>query len=91
MDNRSMDEKQSTRKGIVVPFLPCLVAFWGFHPYMFFHFFKCFFVTYILRWTAMPESVFPSSKVNVPMTTSKETKLGKRGEHPGTPLWGKHC
>ena len=34
------------RKGIVVPFLPCLVAFWGFHPYiMFFHFFKCFFVT----------------------------------------------
>ena len=27
------------RKGIVVPFLPCLVAFWGFHPYMFFHFF----------------------------------------------------
>ena len=27
-------------------FLPCLVAFWRFHPYMFFHFFKCFFVTY---------------------------------------------
>ena len=26
-------------KGIVVSFLPCLVAFWGFHPYMFFHFF----------------------------------------------------
>ena len=22
------------RKGIVVPFLPCLVAFWGFHPYV---------------------------------------------------------
>ena len=21
------------RKGIVVSFLPCLVAFWGFHPY----------------------------------------------------------
>ena len=28
------------RKGIMVSFLPCLVAFWGFHPYniMFFHF-----------------------------------------------------
>ena len=38
-------------KGIVVPFLPCLVAFWGFHPYMFFHFFKCFFVTCIWRIT----------------------------------------
>ena len=32
------------RKGIVVSFLPCLVAFWGFHPYnMFFHFLKCSF------------------------------------------------
>ena len=30
------------RKGIVVSFLPRLVAFWGFHPYMFFHFLKCF-------------------------------------------------
>ena len=30
-------------KGNVVSFLPCLVAFWGFHPFMFFHFFKCFF------------------------------------------------
>ena len=30
------------RKGIVVSFLPCLVVFWGFHPYMFFHFLKCF-------------------------------------------------
>ena len=30
-------------KGIVVSFLPCLVAFWGFHPYIFFHFLKCFF------------------------------------------------
>ena len=26
-------------KGIVVSFLPCLIAFWGFHPYMFF---ECF-------------------------------------------------
>ena len=25
--------------------LPCLVAFLGFHPYMFFHFLKCFLVT----------------------------------------------
>ena len=31
-------------KGIVVSFLPCLVAFGGFQPYMFFHFFKCFFL-----------------------------------------------
>ena len=30
---------------IVVSFLPCLVAFWGFHPYMFFRFLKCFFGT----------------------------------------------
>ena len=39
------DIGMTIRKGIVVPFPPCLVAFWGFHPYMFFHFFKCFFVT----------------------------------------------
>ena len=39
------DIGMTIRKGIVVPFLPCLVAFWGFHPYMFFHFFLCFFVT----------------------------------------------
>ena len=31
------------RKGIVVPFLPCLVAFWGFHPYYVLS--KCFFIT----------------------------------------------
>ena len=37
------DIGMTIRKGIVVPFLPCLVAFWGFHPYMFFHFFKMFF------------------------------------------------
>ena len=30
------------RKGIVVSFLLCLVEF---HPYLFFHFLKCFFVT----------------------------------------------
>ena len=34
------DIGMTIRKGIVVPFLPCLVAFWGFHPYMFF---QCFF------------------------------------------------
>ena len=39
------DIGMTIHKGIVVPFLPCLVAFWGFHPYMFFHFLKCFFVT----------------------------------------------
>ena len=36
------DIGMTIRKGIVVSFLPCLVAFWGLHPYMFFHFFKCF-------------------------------------------------
>ena len=36
------DIGMTIRKGIVVPFLPCLVAFWGFHPYMFFHLLKCF-------------------------------------------------
>ena len=39
------DIGMTIRKGIVVSFLLCLVAFWGFHPYMFFHFLKCFFVT----------------------------------------------
>ena len=47
------DIGMTIRKGIVVPFLPYLVAFWGFHPYMFFHFFKCFFVT-CSRVTAVP-------------------------------------
>ena len=37
------DIGMTIRKGIVVPFLPCLVAFWGFHPYMFF--LNVFFVT----------------------------------------------
>ena len=32
------DIGMTIRKGIVVPFLPCLVAFWGFHPYC------CFFL-----------------------------------------------
>ena len=41
------DIGMTIRKGIVVSFLPCLVAFWGFHPYMFFQFhpyvfFQCF-------------------------------------------------
>ena len=39
------DIGMTIRKGIVVPFLPCLVAFWGFHPYMFFcYLFLLFFV-----------------------------------------------
>ena len=38
------DIGMTIRKGIVVPFLPCLVAFGDSIP-MFFHFFKCFFVT----------------------------------------------
>ena len=41
------DIGMTIRKGIVVPFLPCLVAFWGFHPYMFFHFFLMFFCYFI--------------------------------------------
>ena len=28
------DIGMTIRKGIVVPFLPCLIAFWGFHPYV---------------------------------------------------------
>ena len=36
------DIGMTIRKSIVVSFLPCLVAFLAFHPYMFFHFFKCF-------------------------------------------------
>ena len=36
------DIGMTIRKGIVVPFLPCLVAFWGFHPYMFFKMFFCY-------------------------------------------------
>ena len=37
---KTKDIGMTIRKGIVVSFLPCLVAFWGFHPYniMFFHF-----------------------------------------------------
>ena len=42
------DIGMTIRKGIVVPFLPCLVAFWGFHPYMFFHFLKCFCYLFLL-------------------------------------------
>ena len=30
------DIGMTIRKGIAVSFLSCLVAFWGFHPYMFF-------------------------------------------------------
>ena len=30
-----------------VSFLPCLVAFWGFYPYMFFHFFFMFFCYFV--------------------------------------------
>ena len=32
------DIGMTIRKGIVVSLLPSLVAFWGFHLYMFFHF-----------------------------------------------------
>ena len=37
------DIGMTIRKSIVVSFLPCLVAFLAFHPYVFFHFFvTCF-------------------------------------------------
>ena len=42
------DIGMTIHKGIVVPFLPCLVAFGGFHPYMVFHFFKCY--LYLITW-----------------------------------------
>ena len=38
------DVGTAIRKSIVVSFLPCLVAFLGFHPYMVPHFFKMFFL-----------------------------------------------
>ena len=39
------DIGMTIRKSIVVSFLLCLVTFLAFHPYMFFYFLKCFFVT----------------------------------------------
>ena len=57
------DIGMTIRKGIVVPFLPCLGAFWGFHPYIcsfiFFNVFLllvsvcCFFVgrRKVFRWS----------------------------------------
>ena len=39
------DIGMTIHKNIVVSFLPCLVAFLALHPYMFFHFFLCLFVT----------------------------------------------
>ena len=49
MLKNAKDIGMTIRKGIVVSFLPCLVAFWGFHPYMCFHFFKCSFVTFAIN------------------------------------------
>ena len=40
--NKSKDMGMGIRKRIVVPFLPCLDAFCGFHPYMSFHFLNAF-------------------------------------------------
>ena len=45
VEKMAKDIGMTIRKGIVVSFLPCLVGFWGFHPYMFFHFLKGYFVT----------------------------------------------
>ena len=39
----SKDIGMGVRRGTVGSFVPTLlVAFWGFHPYRSFHFFKCF-------------------------------------------------
>ena len=57
------DIGMTIRKGIVVPFVPCLVAFWGFHPYMFFHFLKCFFVTYIYTWVSRVNLIKSSNQL----------------------------
>ena len=38
-------------KGIAVSFLPCSVAFWGFHPYnVLSYFFMCFCYLFLLLW-----------------------------------------
>ena len=42
------DVGTAIHKSIVVSFLPCLVAFLGFHPYMVLHFCKYFLVTFTL-------------------------------------------
>ena len=36
------DVGMAIRKSIMLLFLPCFVAFLGFHPYMLLHFLKCF-------------------------------------------------
>ena len=41
------DIGMTIRKSIVVSFLPCLVAFLAYHPYIFFHFLKMFFCYFI--------------------------------------------
>ena len=41
----SKDVTMAIRKSIAVLLLPCLVTFWGCHPYMLFNFCNCFFVT----------------------------------------------
>ena len=43
VEKMAEDTGMTIRKGIVVSFLPCLVAFWGFHPYVFSFFKKCLF------------------------------------------------
>ena len=48
LEKMEKDVGTAIRKSIVVSFLPCLFAFWGFHPYMVPHFFKCFFCNLFL-------------------------------------------
>ena len=63
------DIGMTIRKGIVVPFLPCLVAFWGFHPYMFFHFFLMFFCYFSYKYSILLCSLF--TKCGIYMQTGK--------------------
>ena len=55
------DVGTAIHKSIVVSFLPCLVAFLGFHPYMVPHFFKtvfCNFLVVTLRYHTKATSSF---------------------------------
>ena len=71
------DIGMTIRKGIVVSFLPCLVAFWGFHPYMLFHFFSMFFLL-LHNLTSMGSIHIAGSTTNGSETTCKSIADGCR-------------
>ena len=73
------DIGMTIRKGIVVPFLPCLVAFWGFHPYMFL---KCFFVTcHTIDYTRKKQSTILISNLHSYHKKWGGTKIFKGGPY----------